>query len=80
MKGQMSIQGIIYGFVTLLVLVALTPALYTFVGYVQSNATAVGDTTTAVIAGLIIPMMYIGVLLIPVVYSVFTGGNRQEQG
>jgi heme/copper-type cytochrome/quinol oxidase subunit 2 len=79
-KGQISIQGVLIGFVTLVVTVMLTPIMYTFIGYLKANASAAGDNTTVMLADLIVPMIYLGNLLIPVVYTIFSNRGQSQEG
>ena len=76
MKGQMTMQGIINILILVMLLGALSGIFYTFIGNLNGNATAAGDTTTPAISGLIFPSLVIVCLLSIYVYI---SGNRQQQ-
>jgi ABC-type phosphate transport system permease subunit len=77
-KGQMTIYGIIYGFIALLGLVVFAPAYYTLIKSINGNASASGDNFTPFITTMIVPMFGLGILLIPVVYTL--AGRGQQEG
>jgi hypothetical protein len=79
MKGQMSIQGIIFGFISLLMFSAFVGGFYSLINSVNGNATAVNDGITPTIMNLVVPMFAIGILLIPVLYTL-GGRGRGEEG
>ena len=79
MKGQMTIQGVLYVFLTIVFLAILSPLLFTFVGAYAGNATASGDNTSAAIARLLPTMLLVGVLVGIVIYTI-AGQARREEG
>jgi uncharacterized membrane protein YjgN (DUF898 family) len=73
----MTIQGIIMAFVALIMLGALLPAVYSVIQNLNANATAYGDTTTPILANLLPVFLVLGVVLIPVIYTL--AGRQQNQ-
>lgn len=79
MKGQFTITGIIFAFLGLILLAALFPAIYAQINNITRNATANGDTTTAMIAPLFPIIMVFCIILVPVVYTL-AGRSRGQEG
>ena len=77
-KGQMSIFGIIYGLIALVLFVGMLPAYYSLIVSAKGNATANGDTFTPIILDFVIPAFALGILLIPVLYSLGGRGRTEE--
>jgi hypothetical protein len=80
MKGQMTIQGVLFVFLTVVFLAVLSPILNSFLGMAAGNATAAGDTTTATIINLIPTMLWVGVFVGIVIYTIAPFSRGQEQG
>jgi len=78
MKGQMSIYGLIFGLVALLLFAGLIGPYYQLIQSVNGNATASGDTITPIFMNLVVPMFGLSVLLIPVLYSLGGRGKTQQ--
>lgn len=57
-RGQVTVEGIIYTFISLLLLIGLQPAL----NNVISTALGQSDDFTSLILSLIIPLMFIGII------------------
>jgi uncharacterized membrane protein len=79
MKGQMSVYGVIYGFIALLAVVMFAPGFYSLITSVSGNATANNDFMTPMVMNMVVPMFAIGVLMIPVVYTLAGRGNQEGQ-
>ena len=80
MKGQLTIYGVIFAFITILMVSAFAPAFYQMVTNINGNASAAGDTVTPTLSGLVVPFLMLGALMIPVVYTIGSNyGKRQEQ-
>ena len=80
MRGQMTIQGVMFVFLTVVFLAVLTPILNSFLGLAAGNATASGDYTTAAIINLIPTMLWVGVLVGIVIYTIAPFSRGREEG
>jgi len=68
-KGQLTMAGLLWFFVTLTIFWAVNALIFEFVDDIIANATASGDTTTATVARLIPFGLALGVALIPLQYA-----------
>jgi len=77
-KGQMSIFGIIYGLIALVLFVGMLPAYYSLIASAKGNATVASDSFTPILLDFIVPAFALGILLIPVLYSLGGRGRTEE--
>ena len=75
----MTINGVLYIFITIVFVAVLSPLLFSFIGMYAGNATANGDTTSAAIANILPTMLMVGVLVGIVIYSI-AGRAQKEEG